>query len=129
MLQSIAAEYGNLDRLSGEALGTLRGMAPASAPGILACTLNSPVEQRRCIERLKGQLIAERAARVKEARSPDFGDALVYSVQEKHNYEGNYIAYVNTRKRGTDTAWRIKLLLQFRNGAWVATEKSEKKVS
>lgn len=105
------------------------GMAPATARGILACGLNSPEEKRRCIERLKGELLAERASRVKEAKSPDFGNSLVYAVQEKRNYEGNYVAFVTARQRGSDTAWRIKLLLQLKSGTWIAVEKTEKKIS
>ena len=53
------------------------------------------------------------------------GADFIYSVEDKKNYEGNYVAFVNVRQRGTDKTFRSKLLLKFANGAWTIIEKSE----
>ena len=127
-LQSLAREYGNLDQMAPGPLNQLQAMAPATAGPILGCTLNAPREKIACINRVKSELIAERDARRAQIQKTDFGAFFVFAVKEKTNYEGNYVAIVNVRKRGSDQAWQWKLLLQSRNGSWIIADKSEKEI-
>ncbi len=127
-LQSLAREYGNLDQMAPGALNQLQAMAPATAGPILSCTLNAPREKTACINRAKSELIAERDARRAQIQKVDFGAFFVFAVKEKTNYEGNYVAIVNVRKRGSDQAWQWKLLLQSKNGSWIIADKSEKEI-
>jgi hypothetical protein len=80
------------------------------------------------MNRVKSELTAERDAKRAQIQKADFGTLFVFSVKEKTNYEGNYIAIVNVRKRGSDQAWQWKLLLQPRNGSWIIADKSEKEI-
>lgn len=127
-LQAIAREYGSLDQMGPNVFNQLQAMAPATAGPILGCTLNAPREKIACMNRVKSELTAERDAKRAQIQKADFGTLFVFTVRQKTNYEGNYVAIVNVRKRGSDQAWQWKLLLQSRNGSWIIADKSEKEI-
>ena len=127
-LQSIANEYGDIDKLNPNPTTFLNGMTSASAAPMLACTLNAPNAREACINRAKAALRAERDARIKAAKSEDFGANFIYGVQEKINYEGTYVALVNVRVREADKTWQQKVSLKFQDGAWVVTDREEKRI-
>jgi hypothetical protein len=67
-------------------------------------------------------------ARIREIPQASSGDDLVFTVANKTNYEGNYVAFVNARKKGTDVTDQIKVLLQFQQTMWVVTSYEEKRM-
>jgi hypothetical protein len=111
VVQSIEAEYGNIDNLGPNAMSFLMNPSPAAAPAVLACSLNTPEAKRACMVKAVAKLRAERDAKIKDARNDDAGRVFVFAVQRKTNYEGNYIAFVMARQRGTDKAYQMKVLL------------------
>jgi hypothetical protein len=127
-LQSIADEYGDIDKLNANPTTFMKGMTPASASPMVACTLNPPNEREACINKVKAALRTERDARIKAAKSEDFGANFIYAVQDKTNYEGTYVAHVSMRLRASDKTWQLKVLLKPQDGTWVVTEKEEKRI-
>jgi hypothetical protein len=127
-LQSIADEYGDIDKLNPNPTTFMNGMTSASAAPMLACTLNPPNQREACINKVKAELRAERDVRIKAAKSEDFGANFIYAVQDKTDYEGSYVAHVNLRLRESDKTWQVKVSLKFQDGAWVVTEKEEKRI-
>jgi hypothetical protein len=127
-LQSIANEYGDIDKLNANPTTFMKGMTSASASAMVACTLNPPNEREACINRVKAELRIERDARIKAAKSDNFGANSVEAVQDKTNYEGSYVAHVNLRLRESDKTWQLKVSLKFQDGAWIVTEKEEKRI-
>jgi hypothetical protein len=127
-LQSIADEYGDIDKLNASPTTFMKGMTSASASPMVACTLNPPNEREACINRVKAALRTERDARIKAAKSGDFGANFIYAVQDKANYEGTYVAHVSLRLRESDKTWQLKVSLKSQDGTWVVTEKEEKRI-
>jgi hypothetical protein len=127
-LQSIAAEYGEIDKLNSNPLTFMKGMSSASAAPMMACSLNAPRDRDACINRAKAELRAERDARIKAAQGEDFGGNFIYTVQDKTNYEGTYVANVSLRLRETDKTWQLKVSLKSQGDGWVVTEREEKRI-
>jgi hypothetical protein len=128
-LDGVANQYGDLDKLNAkDALSELQALAPATAQPLLACTLNAPQEESACMNKVKSELLAERAANIKNIQNADVDSQFAFSIQEKTNYEGNYVVRVNLRERGSDKSWQWKLLVHPKNGSWVITEKEEKEI-
>jgi hypothetical protein len=73
-------------------------------------------------------LLAERAERLTEVQGDSFAADFIFTVRSKTNYEGNYVAFMNLRQRGSDEPWQVKVVLQQREGAWVVTKKEETKI-
>lgn len=57
--------------------------------------------------------------------SPAYGSNLVFSVLQKANYEGTYVAIVNVRQKGNDQTGQAKMYVQWQNGKWVITKYSD----
>jgi hypothetical protein len=128
-IELIRSRYGNIDKLvSNDVLQEIQGTTPYTSRAVLACTANAPADRQRCLANLRETLRKERDHDLAEARKPGALDDLLFSFVQKTNYEGNYVAYVDMRKRGTDQKWRLKLLLKYRDGRWVVAEKSEQEV-
>lgn len=106
-------------------MSMFQAKSKAAAAMLLECSMNAPKDRPACLEKQKAELLAERAARIKEMQSKDLDKEFVYTVQDKKNYEGNYVAYVNIRTRGSDQTFRWKILLRFTNGVWKIAEKTE----
>ena len=118
-VESIKAEYAGVDKQSTDnPFSIFQAKSKAAVSMSLACSLNAPKDRQPCLNKIKAELLAERAARPQgnagqELGTEDLDAAWVYSVQEKTNYEGNYVSLVNFRQRGSDKAFRWKVLLQF----------------
>jgi hypothetical protein len=123
-LDIIEADYAGVDKMTADATSIFQAKSEAAVKATLTCSLNAPRDRPACLARIKAELLAERAERIKTVQNSDLGTQFVYSVQEKTNYEGNYGALVTIRARGTATGSRWKILLQFANGAWAIIEKN-----
>jgi hypothetical protein len=127
-IESVRAEYAGVDKMTTDSDSIFQAKSKAAVTISLECSMNAPKDRPACLEKAKTELLAERAARIKKIQDTDVGAQFIYSVESKKNYEGNYVAVVNVRQRGTDKTFRSKLLLRFINGAWMIAEKSEKEV-
>lgn len=83
-------------------------------------------EKEACIEAHRAALHKPKTAeiqrikgRIQDIQQENYDDNFVSTVANKTNYEGNYVAYVNVRKKGTDETHQIKVLLQFQQATWV----------
>ena len=123
-LDIIKADYAGVDKMTADATSIFQAKSEAAVKANLTCSQNAPRDRPACLAKIKAELLAERADRIKTLENSDLGAQFVYAVQEKTNYEGNYGAFVTIRARGTATGSRWKVLLQFANGAWAIIEKS-----
>jgi hypothetical protein len=123
-LDIIEADYAGVDKMTADATSIFQAKSEAAVRATLTCSENAPRNRPACLAKMKAELVAERAERIKTLQNSDLGTQFVYSVGEKTNYEGNYGADVTIRARGTATGSRWKVLLQFANGGWVITEKT-----
>lgn len=126
----LQARYGRLEKLgSDDVLEVIQGASPYTARAALACTVNAPAEKQRCLRSLRDELTKERDKLIDATLAPEFSEKFIFTVQSKTNYEGNYVAYVIGRRRGTDQSWQWKLLLRFQGGRWVIADLTEKEVN
>jgi len=128
IIEAIGDEYGDLDHLSDDPWSQVVGMAPKTAGPLVSCTMNAPKEKDACVNRVRSSLMAERAARIKEVKNTDLADKFSFSVQQKTNYEGNYVALVDVRMLGTDKTSEWKLLLKRNGAAWSIADKKERDI-
>ena len=128
-IENVRAEYAGVDKMTADGDSIFRAKSKAAVTMSIDCSMNAPRERPACLEKAKTELLAERAARIKKIQNTDVGTEFVYSVSDKKNYEGNYVAFVNVRQRGTDKTFQSKLLFQFANGGWMIIEKSDKPIT
>ena len=128
-IESITAEYAGVDKMTTDAVSIFQAKSKAAVSVSLACSLNAPKDRSACLEKMKTELLAERSARLKKTQNSDLGTEFVYSIQDKTNYENNYVTFVNIRQRGTDKTFRWKLLLQFARGAWTIAKREEQEIN
>lgn len=127
--EAIQQEYGDLDHMNGDILRQLNSMtAPAALRPILVCSMNAPADRQVCLDRVKAKLVAERAELIRRLQASSGDEVYVYTIEQKKNYEGNYVVYLKLRQRGTDTVTRWKLLLKPKNGSWVIANKEETEI-
>jgi hypothetical protein len=84
-------------------------------------------EHRAALHKPKIAEIQRIKVRIQEIPQASYGDDFVFTVANKTNYEGNYVSFVNARKKGTDLTYQIKVLLQFQQATWVVTSYEEKR--
>ncbi|MHC2585418.1 tetratricopeptide repeat protein [Bradyrhizobium diazoefficiens] len=127
--EAVRAHYGNLDKLgSGDVLQVIQGTTSYTSQAVLSCSANAPAQKDRCMAKLRDDLRTEREQALAKINSPAFIEGYIFAVQQKTNYEGNYVTFVDVRQRGTDHAWKWKMLLKFRSGRWTIAEKTEQEV-
>jgi hypothetical protein len=85
-------------------------------------------EHRAALHKPKIAEIQRIKARIQNLPQASYGDDLIFTVTSKTNYEGNYVAFVNTRKKGTDLTYQIKVLLQFQKETWIVASYEEKRI-
>ncbi len=128
-IESIKAEYAGVDKQSTDnPFSIFQAKSKAAVSLSLACSLNAPKDRQPCLDKMKAELLADRAARLKETQNKDLDAAWVFSIRDKTRYENNYVSSVNIRQRGNDKTFRWKLLLDFANGAWTIAERTEQAV-
>ncbi|RTL33542.1 MAG: hypothetical protein EKK47_01165 [Burkholderiales bacterium] len=72
------------------------------------------LEESKRDEQLSGdEIVQEESQRYQRAI-----DAVVVKVLKKNDYEGNWVTYVESRTRGTDTATQSKMTVSFSDGRW-----------
>jgi TPR repeat protein len=129
-IESVKAEYAGVDVLSTDnPFSIFQAKSKAAVTLSLACSVNAPKDRQTCLDKNKTELLAERAARLKELQNSDMGEKFVYAIVKNTRYENNYVAFVNIRPSGSDKTFQWKLLLKFVQGAWSIAERTEQAIN